>query len=171
MNTKKLITAALFAALTCAATMVVHIPSGLAGGYVNIGDALVLLSAYVLGPVYGAAAAAIGSCLADILFGYTAYAVPTLVIKFLVALVAGLVFSNVFKSKNRIFMVVCGVLGEAIMVGGYFAAEIFLSGSVAAAAAGVYGNTVQAVFGVAISTVLYKVLTLNTTLKRYMDNI
>ena len=52
---RTLILAAMFAALTCVATMIIHIPSPI-GGYFNLGDCMVLLSAFVLGPVWGTAA-------------------------------------------------------------------------------------------------------------------
>lgn len=42
-------------------------------GYVNLGDCAVLMSAWVLGPLYGGAAAGIGSALADLLSGYAHY--------------------------------------------------------------------------------------------------
>ena len=59
---RTLILAAMFAALTCVATMIIHIPSPI-GGYFNLGDCMVLLSAFVLGPVWGTAAGGIGSAL------------------------------------------------------------------------------------------------------------
>ena len=80
---RTLILAAMFAALTCVATMIIHIPSPI-GGYFNLGDCMVLLSAFVLGPVWGTAAGGIGSALADVICGYFVYAPGTLVIKALV---------------------------------------------------------------------------------------
>ena len=62
---RKLVLAALLAALVCVATMVVQIPSPMQG-YVNLGDCFVLLSGWLLGPWYGAAAAGIGSMLTDL---------------------------------------------------------------------------------------------------------
>ena len=53
---------ALFMALCCVATMVIQIPSP-TQGYVNLGDCVVLLSGWLLGPWYGIAAAGIGSAL------------------------------------------------------------------------------------------------------------
>ena len=81
---RTLILAAMFAALTCVATMIIHIPSPI-GGYFNLGDCMVLLSAFVLGPVWGTAAGGIGSALADVICGYFVYAPGTLVIKALMA--------------------------------------------------------------------------------------
>ena len=43
-KTRKLVYAALFAALTCVMTMIVKIPVPATGGYVNLGDCVVLLS-------------------------------------------------------------------------------------------------------------------------------
>ena len=63
----KIITAALFAALTCVTTMLpLPVPS-LTGGYINFGVCFVLLCGWLLGPMYGFAAAAIGSALTDII--------------------------------------------------------------------------------------------------------
>ena len=89
MSDKKIRTmvlAAVLAALACVATMVVQIPSPM-NGYVNLGDCFVLLSGWLLGPWWGAAAGGIGSMLADLLLGYGHYAPGTLVIKGLMALV------------------------------------------------------------------------------------
>ena len=69
----RLVYTALFTALTTVATLVIQVPSPMSG-YVNLGDAMVLLSAWILGPVYGTAAAGIGSMLADLLSGYAYYA-------------------------------------------------------------------------------------------------
>ena len=49
-QTKKIILAALFAALTCAATMSVRIPTPGPGGYIHPGDAIVILSGNILVP-------------------------------------------------------------------------------------------------------------------------
>lgn len=63
MKLRKLVLAALFAALCTVMTMVIQVPSPMQG-YVNLGDCAVLLSAWVLGPWYGGAAAGLGSMLA-----------------------------------------------------------------------------------------------------------
>ena len=61
MSDKKIRTmvmAAVLAALACVATMVVQIPSPM-NGFVNLGDCFVLLSGWLLGPWWGAAAGGI----------------------------------------------------------------------------------------------------------------
>ncbi len=171
MKTRTLVITALFAALTCVATLVIQIPSGMGGGYVNLGDGMVLISAYILGPLLGGTAAAVGSCIADIVAGYLSFALPTLIIKFIMAVAAGRLFV-VMKKRNKIsILVACGFVGQLIMTLGYFLAEIWLSGSVAVAAAGIYGSIVQSAFGLAASTVLYKAICSNAVLNNYINKI
>ena len=43
------VTAAMLAALTCIATMVIKVPTIGTNGYVNIGDSVVVLSMWILG--------------------------------------------------------------------------------------------------------------------------
>lgn len=129
---RTLILAAMFAALTCVATMIIHIPSPI-GGYFNLGDCMVLLSAFVLGPVWGTAAGGIGSALADVICGYFIYAPGTLVIKALMALAAALIFCAFAKNGSRFGKTFSGsllgsVAAEIIMVVGYFLYELPLFG-------------------------------------------
>ena len=86
------VTTAMLAAIVCVATMAVRIPSPMEG-YMNLGDAFVLLSGFVLGPVYGGIAGGLGSCIAD-LIGYPIYAPGTFVIKFLMAMCAGIAYKK-----------------------------------------------------------------------------
>ena len=153
-NVKKLVLSSLMAALTCVATMVIEIPSP-ANGYVNLGDCVVLLSGWLLGPWYGAAAAGIGSMLADIFAGYAYYAPGTLVIKGLMGLVAA-VISRIFgKKMPKVAVLVSGIAAEVLMVVGYFIyAAAFLQYGAAGAAASVPGNLMQVVFAVIAATVL-----------------
>ena len=87
-NTKKMVTAALLAAFTCIATMIIKIPTP-TFGYIHLGDGLVLLCGIILGPGIGALAAGIGSMFADIFSGYMTWAPATLIIKALTACIAG----------------------------------------------------------------------------------
>jgi uncharacterized membrane protein len=148
MNHNKLMRMAqtgLLTAVVCAATMVIRIPTP-NGGYVNMGDAAVLLSGCVLGPVYGFFAGGVGSALADLLWGYGAYVPGTLIIKGCMALVAAWMMSQK--------PIIGGILAEVIMVGGYFLYESTLLGYGMAAAASIPGNVVQAAVGVAIGLLL-----------------
>jgi len=150
-QTKLLVLSGLLAALCCVATMVIRIASP-TGGYLNLGDAVVLLSAWLLGPLYGALAAGIGSALADGLAGYAAYLPGTLVIKAAMALTAGLAYRRSGKTPGGI--IACGVAGEIPMLVGYWLYDALLLRSFSGAAAGLPSNFVQAGFGVAAAAVL-----------------
>jgi uncharacterized membrane protein len=159
-TTSRIVFTALFAALCCVATLVIAIPSPT--GYVNLGDGFVLLSAFILGPVYGAIAAGVGTALADLLCGYAIYAPATLIVKGLMGLAAGLIFRSLtgkkFCDHSIVPSLAAGIVGEAIMVLGYFLYESLVLGAGAAAAASVPGNVAQGICGVAVSTVLIVVL-------------
>lgn len=121
---QKVVLAALFAALTYVATNLIHIPTPGTNGYVNLGDCMVLLGAFLLGPVYGAAAGGIGSMLADLLLGYMSYAPFTLLIKGLMGLTAALLFRAAEKKTGTtVAAVTAGLAAECLMVLGYFAVE------------------------------------------------
>ena len=92
-NLKRLVLAALFAALACVATMSIRIPTPGTNGYIHPGDAIVILSGVILGPVWGFLAGGIGSALSDLIGGYFMYVPVTFVIKGLIALIAGLIIS------------------------------------------------------------------------------
>ena len=152
---KKLVLSALMAALVYVATSIIQIPSPMSG-YVNLGDCFVLLSGWLLGPWYGGAAAGIGSMLVDLLGVYAHYAPGTLVIKAVDAIAAALIFRALGRGKNA--MLVSGIVGEVIMVLGYFAYASTILGKGLAAAASIPGNIVQGVAGIAIGMVLAVVL-------------
>ncbi len=157
-NLKKLILAALFAALSCVATMSIRIPTPGTGGYIHPGDAIVILSGVILGPVWGFLAGGIGSALSDLIGGYFVYVPITFVIKGLVALAAGLLYQKIGKTqKSRYVAVILGGVADIILVaGGYFVCEYFIYG--AGAAASIPANIIQGVGGLVISCILYPIL-------------
>ena len=156
---QKVVLAALFAALTYVATNLIHIPTPGTNGYVNLGDCMVLLGAFLLGPLYGAAAGGIGSMLSDLLLGYMSYAPFTLIIKGLMALCAALIFRAAEKKLgSTASAVTAGLAGECLMVLGYFAVESTVLGFGLAALASVPGNAVQGIVGLALGTALYQAL-------------
>ena len=132
MKLRKLVLAALFAALCTVMTMVIQVPSPMQG-YVNLGDCAVLLSAWVLGPWYGGAAAGLGSMLADLL-SYPHYAPGTLVIKFTMAVAAAYIFEAMRERSGKLAaQLIGGAAAEIIMVLGYFGyASLWLGKGLAA---------------------------------------
>ena len=146
-----LVMTGLFAALGCVATMVLQVPSP-TGGYMNLGDTVVILGAYLLGPVWGAVAGGVGPALADLLSGYPMYVPATLVIKAVMGVVAAVLYRALGKKGWGV--PVCAVAAEIPMVVGYCLFDGFLAGSLAGSAAGIPSNLVQAAFGIAASTLL-----------------
>lgn len=154
--------AAMFAALTCVATMVISIPSPV-GGYFNLGDCVVILGALTLGPVYGAVAGGVGSALADVISSYFIYAPGTLVIKALMGLAAAL-FYRAFARRSHGFglrlagAVVGGIVAELIMVAGYFLYELPMYGFAACVETAVTTNLPQAAVGLVAGVALFTLL-------------
>ena len=148
---KRLVFAAMLAALTCAATMIIQVPSPM-GGYVNLGDSFVLLSGWVLGPVWGGLAAGVGSMLTDVILGYAAWAPGSLIIKGLDAALAAVVFRA--AKRGRMARIFSGASGEALMVLGYFGYSSLILGNGLAAAASIPGDIVQGAMGIIASFVL-----------------
>lgn len=147
---KRIALIGMFAAVIGLLTFFVSIPLpvGSAGAYLNAGDAAVYLSAYVLGPVGGALASAIGSTLADVLHGAAMYAPATFIIKGLMGLVCGLLL----KRLRGFAPAIAGL----IMPAGYFAYEYLVLK--AGAVYGLWTNAIQYVFGVISGVILIKAL-------------
>ena len=154
-KTKKIVMAALLAALTCAATMIIKIPSPLKG-YINIGDCVVLVSGWLLSPVWGFLAAGFGSALADVFSGYIIYGPATFLIKGLMAFVAFYGFKLLHnKCGNLISRMISGIAAEIVMIVGYFVFEGCLYGF-GPAVVNIPANAIQGVAGILIGIVLVK---------------
>lgn len=149
-HTRKLMMAAMLAALTCIATMVIKIPSPLQG-YLNLGDCVVLCCGWLLGPAYGFLAAGIGSGLADVFGGYALYAPATFLIKGLMAVTAWTVHKPMDGRKGA--RLISGTLAECLMVGGYLAFESLLYGF-GASLMNVPANAVQGLAGLVLGVLL-----------------
>lgn len=148
----RLVITGLLTALVCAATMVIKLPTP-TNGYVNIGDALVLLSGWALGPGYGFFAAGVGSALADLINGYGSYVAGTLLIKGAMAFIAALAVKH---GAGTVKLVVSGLLAELVMIGGYFLYESTLLGYGLAAAASIPGNGFQGAVGLVLGILLFR---------------
>ena len=151
---RRMTAAAMFAAMCAVATMALRIPTP-TNGYVHLGDSFVLLAGFVLGPAYGAAAAGIGSMLADLLSGYAYYMPGTLIIKAACAACAALIYSKLHGTVTA--CAVGAVAAECIMVLGYLAFEALALGYGAGALAGVAMNIGQGVFGAVSASIMLNV--------------
>lgn len=144
------------AAITCIATMIIHIPSPLKG-YLNLGDCVVLLSGWMLSPVYGFFAAGLGSALADVFSGYELYAPATFIIKGVMALIAFYCFKLLHNRLSDLPSgIISGASAEFFMVLGYFIFEGCLYGFLPSAV-NILPNALQGVAGLVISLFLITV--------------
>jgi len=114
-QTQRLVLTGLMTALVFLLTYLVKVPVPFTSGYIHLGDSMIFLSVLAVGPFYGAFAAGVGSMLSDLLGGYAQYALPTLVIKALMALLMGLAMSGrtrkgVLTAAGSVFIIWTGFL-------------------------------------------------------------
>lgn len=152
----KLVTAALFAAITCVVTMFLPIKIPIAaGGYIHPGDAFVLLSGITLGPLYGGLAAGIGSMFSDIFLGYVPYAPATFVIKALAAIVAAYSYRRIRKGS----VILSGVFVGVVVTVGYYLYEAFvIYGNPATPLLSAGFNLIQNVMGIVLGVIILPLL-------------
>lgn len=162
MKIRKMVLAALFAALCCVSTAVIQVPTP-TNGYIHIGDGFVLMCGFLLGPYYGFFAAAIGSALADAVTGYFIYVPGTFIIKGVVALAACLMYKKI-KS-----VLACSLIAEVIMVVGYYFYAVILTSNFVSSLSGIPTNVLQGVVGAVLATILVKLLTKNDYLKKMWE--
>lgn len=159
-KTQKIVFASLLASLVCVATMLIKIPSPLKG-YLNLGDCVVLLSGWILSPLYGFLTAGIGSALADVFSGYIIYAPATFVIKGLMALAAFFLYKLLHKKIGKLSArIISGSISELIMVSGYFVFEGTMYGY-GASLVNIPANAMQGVAGLILGIVLVKIFEKN----------
>lgn len=153
-KTKKLTMVAVMAALIFVITWLVRIPvPGAHGAYLNFGDTVIYMCAYILGGPFAALAAAVGSGIADLAAGAAIYVLPTMLIKGVMGLVAGRLNQN----QGFAFYVLGGLIGGAIMAGGYALYEYLVFGAAYALAGLVPFNLIQWFGGFAFSLPLFPV--------------
>ena len=136
---------AVMAALVAVATLLIQIPVPATGGYINLGDIMIFVSALTFGPIVGGLAGGIGSSISDVISGYALYAPFTLIIKGFEGTIAGAISNRKQVWRDIIAVTVAGIQ----MVGGYFLAEFFPLGLKWAALAEVPGNITQIIVGAA----------------------
>ena len=146
-KTKLIVLNGLLIAFVCVATMVIQIPVPMTEGYVNIGDSIIFVTSIVFGPIPGMIAGGIGSALADILTGYSHWAIFTLIIKGLEGYIVGFI---VRKNTNLLKNIIATLLGVIVMVCGYLLSGTFLQGSLIVSLGSVPSNIVQGIISMII---------------------
>lgn len=135
-------------ALTTIATIIIAVPFPTSTGFLNFGDALVMISGLLLGPLGGFFAGGIGSAMGDIALGYVHFAPITFFVKGCEGMIVGFASRKV-RMINRLTMIdVAGLFAASlVMMLGYFFAEIFLVGIWAAVAELTTLNWIQVTVG------------------------
>lgn len=170
---KVLVYSALLCALTFVGTMLIQIPTG-TNGYIHIGDGFVLLCGYMLGPLWGALAAGIGSALVDISSGYMLWAPGTFIIKAAMATIAYFIL-HILSSKTKVkslpAFILSGIVSEFFMIAGYFVYAAAVLGNGISAAVSIPSNAIQGIAGIIISTLIINIFTHNKTLSSFLPSI
>jgi len=112
MKTRDLALTALLVALTAVATILVRVPVPATGGYINLGDTMVFVSALLFGSRMGAAAGGVGFALADVLGGFPHWAPFTLLIKGAEGYVAG----ALARTRSPVVIYAGGAAGAGVGV-------------------------------------------------------
>ena len=138
---------ALLIALTTVFTLVVRVPVPATQGYVNLSDVAIAFIGLAFGPWVGLAAGGVGAALADLLGGYTQFALLSLVAHGLEGLVIGLLGRG---RRSAAGMALAWLPGALIMIASYLVGEgLFLTGWPAALAE-VPLNAFQALMGAVV---------------------
>lgn len=147
---------AIMTALTTVATAVLVVPFPSTQGYFNLGDSLVMISGFLLGPVGGFFAGGVGSAMADVVLGFPGFAPITFFAKGFEGLVVGLLSFRTSRSRNISAWDILGLLlGSIAMLLGYLLGEMFILGYPfeVAALELITINSIQVIMG-SIATVL-----------------
>ncbi len=150
-HTKKLIITSMLAALIFVITFLVAVPVPSTSAYINFGDSVIYSAGMLVGAPWAAAAAGIGSAIADWAFGVPIYIPATVIVKALM----GFVCAKLMKRGDFPRFLMACIIGGAIMVVGYGLYETVFMGGWGYVTATLIGNLIQWAGGVAGAAVLY----------------
>jgi len=129
-------------ALVAVGTFIIRIPNPM-GGYFNVGDVMIFVSALAFNPIVGGFAGGVGSAISDMI-GFPVFVIPTLIIKGIEGLLASLITNRKSVFRDILAVVVAG----SEMITGYFLVEYYpLQWGLGGALAEVPGNIAQIVIG------------------------
>lgn len=175
ITTRKLVLNALMIALVFIVTYLpfLHIPSPIAQGYFNIGDAAIMVAALMLGKRSGFLAGAFGSALADLLYGAFIFVPITFIVKGLEGYIAGAIAARKNDDTPGYGRKVLAVLvGALVMAAGYFIFESIVIRqldkklAMTAIIAELPGNLVQGIVSAIVAYVFVAVLEKTSIAKR-----
>lgn len=116
-NILRMAIAGVMIALVAVFTLFVRVPIGT--GYFNFSDVAIYFASFAFGPWIGLVAGGVGAGLADIISGYSQFAILTFFAHGLEGLVAG----YLGKDQPLLRMVLAWAAGTVVMVGIYFIGE------------------------------------------------
>lgn len=151
-NIKGMVYTSLLAALVCVATFMFKVPSVVTNGYVHLGDGFIFIAVILLGGKKGAYAGSIGAALADLIGGYSHYAVPTFIIKGIMALIMYYVMEKM-DSDSKLSWILGSVLGSIWQVFAYYIVGSLMVGSFISTIMDIPGNAVQSGVGVIVAVI------------------
>jgi len=120
MKIKDISLGAIMIALVAMVSIFVAVPAGNIG-YINLGDCVILLSAYFLSPSLMFMIGGLGSLIADLALGYTQYAAVSFVVKGL----EGFLVARLVKKNQKSYLYLC-LLGVGLMAVGYACVDLFM---------------------------------------------
>lgn len=139
----------MFAAMIFALTML-HVPIG-AGGYIHVGDSVIYIAALLMGVPWSFISAAIGAACADLVSGVAVYAIPSAIIKVLLAVPFVLIAkkdTKLLSIRTAAFTILSGI----ITILGYFLTDLVVYR--AGAVADLPANVIQAVGSAVVFVIL-----------------
>ena len=148
-TTKNICFSAMFAAMIFALTML-HVPIG-AGGYIHVGDSVIYIAALLMGGPWSFISAAIGAACADLVSGVAVYAIPSAIIKVLIAVPFVLTAkkdTKLLSIRTAAFTILSGI----ITILGYFLTDLVVYR--AGAVADLPANVIQAVGSAVVFVIL-----------------
>jgi uncharacterized membrane protein len=150
MNDKKIkemVYTSMLAALICVATFIIKVPSPVTNGYTHLGDGFIFIAVLLLGKKNGALAGAIGAALADVIGGYSFYAVPTFIIKGIMALIMGTLIEKL-PNNLKYKWILGAVAGSAWQIFAYYVIGSLMVGNFISTISEIPGNTIQSAAGI-----------------------
>lgn len=145
--------AGMLSAVVILLTTLIYIPMPGGYGFVNLGDAGVLLAATLLGGIWGTICSGVGSAISDLILGHGIYAPATLLIKSGMALLCWFLLKR-FPKKLSILAYLIAIL---CVPAGYFLFETVLYGTVVALP-NVVLNLLQGVVGALVAQTVALIL-------------
>ncbi|WP_079286832.1 TIGR04002 family protein [Clostridium baratii] len=138
-------TSLFIAIIALTTTYILHIPTGINGGYIHLGDVFIYIASVILPTKYALISASIGGGLADFLGGAPMFIIPTMIIKPL------MVFSFTNKSNKIICKrnIIATLIAILITYIGYsFANSIILGSLILGFSASIFDIIQSAVSGI-----------------------